>query len=325
MTCRTLEDFYHINGHTFEKQYKEVLSGFRQWDQLEHAEQWLLFPQNIGRRLAIDESSLSNGELYTFVTNRDAHTRECSLVAVVEGTKSEDVIAVLERIDEQQRDMVEEVTLDLSESMRKIVRAAFPKANRVIDRFHIQKLACDAVQELRIRHRWDAIDQGNQEREDAKQRGKEYIPFRYSNGDTRRELLIRSRYLLFKSAEKWSKTQKQRAAILFEEYPDIKTAYGLCHSLRMIFSKNSQKDAARLSMAKWYNKVEEAGLHSFNVIARTFYQRYDEILNFYNNRSSNAMAESFNAKIKLFRANLRGVADRKFFLFRIAKLYAYPQ
>lgn len=193
MTCRTLEDFYHINGHTFEKQYKEVLSGFRQWDQLEHAEQWLLFPQNIGRRLAIDESSLSNGELYTFVTNRDAHTRECSLLAVVEGTKSEDVIAVLERIDEQQRDMVEEVTLDLSESMRKIVRAAFPKANRVIDRFHIQKLACDAVQELRIRHRWDAIDQGNQEREDAKQRGKEYIPFRYPNGDTRRELLIRSR------------------------------------------------------------------------------------------------------------------------------------
>ena len=325
VTCRTLEDFYHINGHTFEKQYKEVLSGFRQWDQLEHAEQWLLFPQNIGRRLAIDESSLSNGELYTFVTNRDAHTRECSLVAVVEGTKSEDVIAVLERIDEQQRDMVEEVTLDLSESMRKIVRAAFPKANRVIDRFHIQKLACDAVQELRIRHRWDAIDQGNQEREDAKQRGKEYTPFRYSNGDTRRELLIRSRYLLFKSAEKWSKTQKQRAAILFEEYPDIKTAYSLCHSLRMIFSKNSQKDAARLSMAKWYNKVEEAGLHSFNVIARTFYQRYDEILNFYNNRSSNAMAESFNAKIKLFRAYLRGVADRKFFLFRIAKLYAYPQ
>ena len=325
VTCRTLEDFYHINGHTFEKQYKEVLSGFRQWDQLEHAEQWLLFPQNIGRRLAIDESSLSNGELYTFVTNRDAHTRECSLVAVVEGTKSEDVIAVLERIDEQQRDMVEEVTLDLSESMRKIVRAAFPKANRVIDRFHIQKLACDAVQELRIRHRWDAIDQGNQEREDAKQRGKEYTPFRYSNGDTRRELLIRSRYLLFKSADKWSKTQKQRAAILFEEYPDIKTAYSLCHSLRMIFSKNSQKDAARLSMAKWYNKVEEAGLHSFNVIARTFYQRYDEILNFYNNRSSNAMAESFNAKIKLFRANLRGVADRKFFLFRIAKLYAYPQ
>lgn len=324
MTCRTLEEFYHIDCRTFEKQYKEALSGFREWEQLEHADQWLLFPDNIGPRLAIDESSLSNGELYTFVTNRNAGTRECSLVAVVAGTKSEDVISVLKRIDGERRNSVEEVTLDLSDSMRKIVRTVFPKASRVIDRFHVQKLACDAVQELRIKHRWNAIQQSNDEMEEARLNGDVYVPFRYHNGDTRKELLIRSRYLLFKSADKWTDRQKLRAAILFEEYPDIKKAYSLCHSLRMIFSKNTVKDAARLSMARWYNKVEEAGFHSFNVIAATFYEHYDEILNFYNNRSSNAMAESFNAKIKLFRANLRGVADKKFFLFRIAKLYAYP-
>ena len=65
VTCRTLEEFYHIDGHTFEKQYKETLSGFRNWEQLEHADEWILFPENIGPHLAIDESSLSNGELYT--------------------------------------------------------------------------------------------------------------------------------------------------------------------------------------------------------------------------------------------------------------------
>ena len=216
VTCHTLEDFYHIDGHTFEKQYKETLSGFRHWDQLKHADEWLLFPENMGPRLAIDESSLSNGELYTFVTNRDARTRERSLIAVIAGTKSEDVIAVLQRIDERQRDAVEEVTLDLSDSMRKIVRSVFPKASRVIDRFHIQKLACEAVQELRIKHRWDAIQQANDEMEEARLGGKGYEPFRYSNGDTRKELLIRSRYLLFKSADKWTDRQKQRAAILFE-------------------------------------------------------------------------------------------------------------
>ena len=324
VTCRTLEIFYHINGHLFEKQYKEKLSGFRQWEQLEHAEEWLLFADNIGPRLAIDETSLSNGELYTFITNRDAHTRERSLVAVVAGTKSEDVIDVLKMIDEDKRNIVKEVTLDLSDSMRKIVRIVFPKANRVIDRFHIQKLACDAVQEIRIKHRWDAIQQSNDELEYAKLSCTPYMPFRYTNGETRKELLMRSRYLLFKSSNDWTKRQKERASILFKEYPDIKKAYGLCHSLRMIFSKNSIKDVARLSMARWYNNVEEAGLHSFNVIAATFYEHYDDILNFYNNRSSNALAESFNAKIKLFRANLRGVIDKKFFLFRIAKLYAYP-
>ena len=204
VTCHTLEDSYHIDGHTFEKQYKETLSDFRHWDQLEHADEWLLFPENIGPRLAIDESSLSNGELYTFVTNREAHTREQSLIAVVAGTKSEDVIAVLQRIGEQQRNAVEEVTLDLSDSMRKIVRTVFPRASRVIDRFHIQKLACDAVQELRIKYRWEAIQQANDEMEESRQRGKDYVPFRYSNGDTRKELLIRLRYLLFKSADKWT-------------------------------------------------------------------------------------------------------------------------
>lgn len=250
VTCHTLEEFYRIDGHTFEKQYKEALSGFRQWEQLEHADKWLLFPENIGPCLAIDESSLSNGELYTFVTNREVRTREQSLVAVVAGTKAEDVIAVLQRIDEEHRNAVEEVTLDLSDSMRKIVRTAFPKASRVIDRFHIQKLACDAVQELRVKHRWDAMQQANDEMEEARQSGKEYIPYRYPNGDTRKELLIRSRYLLFKSADKWTDRQRQRAAILFEEYPDIKTAYGLCHSLRMTFAKNTIKDTARLSMAR---------------------------------------------------------------------------
>ena len=324
VTCRTLEAYYHINAHAFEKQYKETLSGFRSWEQLAHADTWLLFPENIGPHLAIDESSLSNGELYTFVTNRDRHTGEGSLVAVVSGTKSEDVIQVLKLIDEEERMKVKEVTLDLSDSMRKIVSVAFPKAQRVIDRFHIQKLACDAVQEIRVAHRWDALQQANDEMEECKHTGKTYVPFRFPNGDTRPEQLIRSRYLLFKSADKWTERQKERVEILFKEYPDIKLAYGLSHSLRMIFSKNTIKDAARLSMARWYNKVDESRMKQFNVIAATFYEHYDEILNFYNNRSSNAAAESFNAKIKLFRANLHGVTDKKFFLFRIAKLYGYP-
>ncbi|WP_462429560.1 transposase, partial [Butyricimonas virosa] len=46
------------------------------------------------------------------------------------------------------------------------------------------------------------------------------------------------------------------------------------------------------------------------------------ILNFFNNRSTNASAESFNAKLKDFRAQFWGVLDIKFFLFRVAKIFA---
>ena len=324
VTCRTLEDFYHVDAHTLEKQYKEVLSGYRRWGELSHADEWLVFPDNVGENLAIDETSLSNGELYTIVTNRDRHGGEGCLVAVVSGTKSEDVIEALEHIPEERREEVREVTLDLSDSMRRIVRRSFPKAQRVIDRFHIQKLACEAVQEMRSRHRGDAIQEANDDMENAKLEGREYVPFRYGNGDTKKELLARSRYLLFKSADKWTRKQAARARILFEEFPDLQKAYSLSHSLRMTFAKNTVKDAARLSMARWYNKVEEAGFHSFNVIAATFYEHYDDILNFYNNRSSNAAAESFNAKVKAFRAALRGIRDEKFFLYRLSMIYAYP-
>lgn len=324
VTCRTLEDYYHINANTFDRQYKDVLSGFRTWTELDHADEWLVFPDNIGPRLAIDETSLSNGELYTVVTNRDRHGRDRCLVAIVRGVRSETVIKALKVIPDELLDTVGEVTLDLSESMKRIVRTCFPKAMRVIDRFHIQKLACDAVQEMRIKHRWDAIQEANDAMESAKLKDREYVPLRYKNGDTKKELLARSRYLLFKSGDKWTVSQRQRAEILFREFPDLERAYGLCHSLRMIFSKNTLKDAARLSMARWYNKVEEAGFRSFKVIAATFRERYNDILNFYVNRSSNAAAESFNAKIKSFRASLRGIVDEKFFLYRLAIIYAYP-
>ena len=52
----------------------------------------------------------------------------------------------------------------MSNSMRLIARRCFPNALRTIDRFHIQKLACDALQEMRIAHRWDAIQADSDDR-----------------------------------------------------------------------------------------------------------------------------------------------------------------
>ena len=321
-TC-SLEKYYpHLNGKQLCEQYKEHLSDFKDWKEKDHACEWLVYPENIGEYLSIDETAISAGELYTLVTNKAAKGKKGALVAIVEGTASDKVIEVIEKISEDKRDRVKEVTLDLSDSMRKIVRRCFPEADRVIDRFHVQKLAYDALQEIRIAYRWDAINEETEAMEQAKLAGTKYEPKLLQNGDSKKQLLARSRYLLFKSADKWTEKQKQRAELLFELYPDLKKAYSLTHSLRMIFSKNSVKDAARLSLARWYNKVAESEFKSFNTIAATVYEHYEEILNFFINRSTNASAESFNAKIKAFRATLRGVVDMDFFLFRLTNIYA---
>ncbi|RIH64176.1 DDE transposase, partial [Mariniphaga sediminis] len=72
----------------------------------------------------------------------------------------------------------------------------------------------------------------------------------------------------------------------------------------------------------WFNDVTDSGFKSFNTISATFYAHYSEILNYFDNRSTNASAESFNAKIKAFRSQFRGVRDITFFLFRLTKIYA---
>ena len=321
-TSRSLENYYHINGDTFEKQYKEQLSGYKDWSELSHADEWLVFPQNIGESICIDETSISDGELYTIITNRASRGRSGSIIAIIQGVRSEDIIQTLRLIPLEQRELVKEITMDFSNGMNLVARRSFPNAIRTIDRFHMQKLACDALQEMRIAHRWDAIKADNESRGEARKLGVEYKPIYFSNGDTAKQLLARSRYLLYKSAEKWTLSQKQRSEILFDNYPDIKEAYSLTHSLRQIFNKNTIKDAARLSLARWYDKVEKSGYKSFNIIGNTLYENSEQVLNFFVNRATNAFAEAFNAKIKAFRASLRGVIDIKFFLFRLTKLYA---
>ena len=189
ITARSFEKDYHIDCDEFGRAYKDHISGFRTWEELDHADEWLIFPENVGPHVSIDETCLSAGEVYTIISNKDAHGRKGCIIAIVKGTKAKDVIKALKKIDESQRKSVVEVTLDFSESM-----------------------------------------------------------------------------------------------------------FSLTHSLRMIFSQRCTKEQGEESLRSWYLKVGEFGNKAFNDIAAAMYDREDEILNYFVNRSSNASAESLNAK-----------------------------
>lgn len=222
------------------------------------------------------------------------------------------------------RKRVEEITLDLAGNMGLIARKCFPNAIQVIDRFHVQQLASEALQEIRIKHRWEAIDQENEAIDLAKKSGATYTQIVLDNGDTLKQLLARSRYLLYKWQDNWTSEQQERALILFEKYPDIERAYTLTQELSWIFTNTKEKIYGLTRLAKWCEKVEQSGFKAFNSISRTINNHYKNIINYFDNRSTNASAESFNAKIKAFRSQHRGVRDVNLFLFRLAKLYAFP-
>lgn len=276
----------------------------------------------MGKNLSIDETCLSQGELYTIVTNKDAKGRKGSIVAMVKGVESSKVINVLNKIPKNKRSKVKEITLDMAATMEKIARKSFPNAQLVTDRFHVQKLAYEALQDIRILHRWEAIEQENKEMELCKELKKSYVPNVLENGDTHKQLLVRSRYLLFKSENNWTATQNRRAEILFRYYPDLKTAYDLCRELGRIYTSSKNKGVAFTKLAQWYNNLENSGFKAFNTVSRSIQNHYLYILNYFDNRSTNASAESFNAKIKAFRSQFRGVRSIPFFLFRLSKIYA---
>ncbi len=313
---------YGVNGKHLLRQYRNHLSDFESWDQRSHARKWLLFPQNLGTHLSIDETSLSHGELYTILTNKAAKGGKGSIVAVVAGTKAEVVIEVLKGLPESQRKKVKEITLDMAGSMGQIAKRCFPKATQVTDRFHVQRLAVEALQDIRIKHRWEAIDAENDAIEKAKASQTDYQPEILSNGDTLRQLLARSRYALYKNAKDWTASQKERAELVFEHFPDIKTAYDLTTSLSKIFTDTTDKIWGLTRLAKWHEKVRQVGFKAFNTVARSIENHYTTILNYFDNRSTNASAESFNAKIKAFRTQFRGVRNVEFFLYRLTQLYA---
>jgi len=95
---------------------------------------------------------------------------------MIKRTRCETVRSIQEKIPLRKRNKVLEVTLDMAAMMENIARFSFPNARPVTDRFHVQKLAYDTLQEMRIYYYGEVIDQENKEIELAKKLDKNMFP-----------------------------------------------------------------------------------------------------------------------------------------------------
>jgi transposase len=183
-----------------------------------------------------------------------------------------------------------------------IARRSCPGAQLINDRFHVQQLMNEAVDQFRVRYRWEVLDSENkaireyrEKRKEAKLRGHlsaPWEPTKMNSGETMPQIMAHSKHIVLKHFSKWKEQQQIRDQILFETYPKLKKAYEPSMKLTGIFSKRISADSARLQLAKWHNEVEAFG------------------------------EESFNAKIKDFRGQFRGMGDIQFFMYRPAMLYS---
>ena len=316
LSIKHIAQMYCVNGKYFAALYRNKLSGYADWCVNELGCGFYFNPANIGPYMSLDGTCPSNGEVWTFLTNKDGHGSRGTLAAAIPGTKSDEIISVLVgAMGKSLRRMAKEVTCDLSPSMMLIVAEVFYNANVVNDRFHVQQVYNEAVDEIRIDIRRQLIAEENN-------RDKSEPPVTYSNGETMRQILARSKHTLMMAQNKWTDIQRHRANILFKHYPILKAAYQLAMELRRIFNLKISPTKAMEKMNKWYEKVSVLANSNFRSVIKTFKNHVPTILNYFRRRPTNASAEAFNSKVKIFRSQMRGVRDRDFFIFRLVKLYA---
>lgn len=166
--------------------------------------------------MSLDETCLRNGEVYTILTNKAAHGRKGALAAMVRGVATDTVVSALKKIPMSKRREVRTVTTDLSSAMMLTVRKAFPGAKLINDRFHVQQLMSEAVDQLRIRHRWEVLNHENKSIREHRARRREcrtrqereaigqWTPPIMANGETMPQIMARSRHIILRHKSKWN-------------------------------------------------------------------------------------------------------------------------
>lgn len=349
LTAASLARFFHIKGSEVERYYKHHLSDFETWEQKEHASDWVLLAQNLGEHLSIDETSICD-EVYTIVSNKAGHGKKGTVVAMVKGTNADVVSSILKQIPEAEREKVTEITMDFSNSMFSIAKECFPNATIIIDCFHIVQRLCESLEEMRLKFKRRAATEAKKDaaafakNEDRKakrraqyrkkhpknkkeRRGRKrirkqkYKSVLLSNGETKVEMLTRSRNMLAQSGDKWGESKRERAKILFDLYPQMSEAYSLVCKVRSIFKMKISRDKAKKKLHEWYKEVNACTLREVKAARDTIKGKEEYVLNYFLNRSTNAAAESLHSKIKGFRAQLHGIADIPFFMYRICTIF----
>lgn len=277
----------------------------------------ILKEENFGEHMTIDDKNIG-GEGYTIMANKIT-----GKIAVLAQTTKADILAsILQKIPVSIRYYVKIISKDLAEGYDWIARTLFLNAIRVDDKFHVLKLGFEALQNVRVRYRQMVLTEERKlrQREMKKPREKKLAvrPKTYANGDTKKELLARSRYLLFSFREKWTESQKERAAILFKEFPEIEKAYDAMIRFRAFYqTKVGDTKTAKKRLKEWYAKTGTADVEEMETFASTVFHHEGEILNYFETGCTNAFAESLNSKIQRFVQSNQGTNDRDFFHFRL--------
>ena len=270
----------------------------------------ILKPENICEQMCIDDKAIGH-DGYTILSD----TRTGKIAMMIESTKSEELEAALSIFGDE-LEKVKSISCDMSPTYLKLCREKFPKAETVIDKFHVMQYLYDAVLDVRSRIK-KKLAEGLSKGKKKTDKDKEIL--------REMDLLKRCRLRLTQSAQKWSEQTTELMKQIFSKYKELKTVYDLSQDFKNWYDRNNclkDKTWIQESLYLWYNKVKEANLEEMMPVVKMIRKHEDNIINYFTAAHTNAKAESLNGKIQRFVAANYGVKNKDFALYRIAGYFS---
>jgi transposase len=223
--------------------------------------------------LGIDEAHLVGSPRCVLI-----NVKESALIDMLPNRNKVNLIYYFDKLQDKHK--IKVVTMDMWRPYRDVVRQILPHAIIVIDKFHVVKLAQEALEKVRKNLRKDL---SNKERITLKN----------------------DRYLLLKRNKSLDEFQRIILYDWFEKYPVLQRAYILKESFFNIFDLDN-KETALDTFDLWKDLITEDLHEYFNPVAKTVTNWKEYIFNYFDYRYTNAATEAINGLIKVMNRNGRG-------------------
>lgn len=245
------------------------------------------------KRLGIDEIALIKGQGKYCAVLMDL---DCSkLLMIVESRTKEEIKKVLTEWSSEVLKGIEEVSIDLWSGYKSLATEMMPNAQVVADRFHVMAQINQELDGERKKEKRKIQTEIKQARTPEEKLEKEIILAGITN----------SKYAILKNKENLNNKQKDKLAQVQNVSERLKIMYQLKEEFREIFEKTEKWTNGLLGLGAWLSKAQKYFVNSQS----TIYRWFDEILAYFDNRTTSGVVEGINNKLKLIKRSGYGFTN----------------
>ena len=222
-------------------------------------------------KLGIDEHSFKGHELVITITDISHH----KLLAILKTDRRTDLIDFLNSIPKKAKDNIKEVCIDLKQGYKTAIKQCMPHADIVADRFHVETLANRMVDEIRA-----------------------VVQMEHAGRKGQLKKLLLTKYYLLNDHEK---KKLDMVWVKFEKYPVLKQSWLIKEKIMQFYRLGNYEKAEK--QFKYITMLFESANQNryLGTTARTWKNWREQILNYFNNKTTNGFTEGCHTKIKMMK------------------------